>query len=88
MVQHDLGFIRANASLKNDSDCEKNGMFSLFSRKAHFLYSNTNCILKKVINQKVSKGYNIETTAAHIPKFHDIDSHRLWKYLGFFLGIF
>ena len=84
MVQHDLGCIWTITCLKNDSGCEKNGIFSLFSRKTHFLYSNTNCILKKVISQDVSGCKDIETTASQLPKLYKISSHWWWKSVGFF----
>ena len=66
----------------------KIGLFTLFSRKIHFLFSNTKCILKKVINQTVPVCKDIETTASQLPKLHEIYSHWLWKSLVTFKTIF
>ena len=52
------------------------------------LYSNTNRILKKVINQDVSGCKDIETPASQLPKVHEISSHWQWKSVGFFKTIF
>ena len=66
----------------------KIGLFTLFSRKIHFLFSNTKCILKKVIVQAVPGCKDIETTASQLPKLHEIYSHWLWKSLVTFKTIF